>query len=105
EVGGSASSDSGGRGRRPGGPPSSSRPAAPPATALAGGSVVATVPPPADEKVFAWKHGETLNALKELPKAEGQKLLSRLGASAEDPATAAAAPNSVPITVSSGDDR
>lgn len=105
EVGGTGSSESrvGFNGRRPGGSSYASRPHAPPATAVVGGALVATAPPPSDEKVFAWKHGESLSALKELPKAEGQKLLSRLGPTADD--SALAAPNSVPITVSSDDGR
>ena len=108
EAGGSASAaDSGMRvnlgGRRP--PPSTPPRSTPPGAALVGGSAAATAPPAADEKVFAWKHGETLNTLKELPRADGRKLLSRLGVGPGDEGTAAAGGNSLPITVSSGDDR
>lgn len=94
-----------GGGRRPTTTPSSTR-STPPAAALVGGPAAATAPPPSDEKVFAWKHGEPLSTVKELSKAEGHKALSRLGGGPTDEGTAAVSgANSVPITVSSDDER
>jgi hypothetical protein len=66
-------------------PGTSTRRTAPPSSAIIGGILVAMP----QEKVYAWKHGDPLNKIRELPKEESQKAILKASTPETAPKTPA----------------